>query len=136
MEADWPEDLLSFGCAAQDIEQSNCYLVLDEDNPVAAFTLTSASDTTDDLMHINWNSNMEHYVIQRISSVAGSAVARTIFDYAASRAEYLRCFTHERNTCLRHALEVFGFKECGTFIAEDGSTRIAYDWIKAPDPQD
>ena len=134
METDWPEDHLSVACAAEDIEQSNCYVVLDEDNPIAAFTLTSASYTTEDLMNINWNSNMEYYVIQRISPVAGSAVALTIFDYAASRAEYLRCFTHERNISLRHTLEVFGFKECGTFIAEDGSTRVAYDWIKETEP--
>ena len=134
METDWPDDHFSVACAAEDIEQSNCYVVLDKNNPIAAFTLTSVSDTTDDLMNINWNSNMEHYVIQRISSVAGSAVARTIFNYAASRAEYLRCFTHERNICLRHALEVFGFKKCGTFVAEDGSTRVAYDWIKEIEP--
>ena len=132
METDWPEDHFSVACAAEDIKQSNCYVVLDEDNPIAAFTLTSASYTTEDLMNINWNSNMEYYLIQRISPVAGSAVALTIFDYAASRAEYLRCFAHERNISLRHALEVFGFKECGTFVAEDGSTRVAYDWLKEP----
>ena len=37
---------------------------------------------------------------------------------------------------MRHALEVFGFKECGTFTADDGSTRIAYDWIKELELQD
>ena len=31
---------------------------------------------------------------------------------------------------MQHSLEAFGFKKCGTFVTEDGSTRIAYDWIK------
>ena len=79
---------------------------------------------------------MNHYTIQRISAAREYAVVHSIFGYAATRANYLRCLTHERNSILRHALEVFGFKECGTFVAEDGSTRIAYDWIKEPDPQD
>ena len=31
---------------------------------------------------------------------------------------------------MRHALEAFGFKECGTFKSEEGATYIAYDWFK------
>lgn len=136
MEADWPEDHFSVSCAAEDIEHSNCYIVYKGDIPSAAFTLTQISNAPDQDNGIHWRSNMNHYTIQRISAAREYAVAHSIFGYAATRANYLRCLTHERNSILRHALEVFGFKECGTFVAEDGSTRIAYDWIKEPDPQD
>ena len=136
MEADWPDDHFSATCAAEDIEHSNCYIVYNGDIPYAAFVLNPGSDANNPDKVVNWRSNIDHYVIQRISPVNGEGVAHSIFNYAARRANYLRCLTHERNSILRHALEIFGFKECGTFVAEDGSTRIAYDWIKAPDPQD
>lgn len=136
MEIDWPDDDFSVTCAAADIEQSNCYVVYNGDIPYAAFVLNPGSDANNPDKVVNWRSNMDYYMIQRISPANGEAVAHSIFDYAARRANYLRCLTHERNSILRHALEVFGFKDCGTFVAEDGSTRIAYDWIKDPDPQD
>ena len=136
MEADWPDDYFSDILAVADIEQSNCYIVFRGDTPSAAFTLKRGTDETNPNKGIHWRSKMDHYIIQHISPANGEAVAHSIFDYAATRANYLRCLTHERNNLLRHALEVFGFKDCGTFVAEDGSTRIAYDWIKEPDPQD
>ena len=136
MEADWPEDHFSVSCAAEDIEHSNCYIVYNGDIPSAAFTLTQISNAPDQDNGIQWRSNMNHCTIQRISAAREYPVAHSIFVYAATRANYLRCLTHERNSILRHALEVFGFKECGTFVADDRSTRIAYDWIKDPDPQD
>ena len=136
MEADWPDDYFSDILAVADIEQSNCYIVFRGDTPSAAFTLKRGTDETNPNKGIHWRSKMDHYIIQHISPANEEAVAQPIFDYAATRANYLRCLTHERNNLLRHALEVFGFKDCGTFEAEDGSTRIAYDWIKDPDPQD
>lgn len=136
MEAYWPDDYFSDMLAVADIEESNCYIVFRGDTPSAAFTLKRGTDETNPNKGIHWRSKMDHYIIQHISPANGEAVAHSIFDYAATRANYLRCLTHERNNLLRHALEVFGFKDCGTFVAEDGSTRIAYDWIKDPDPQD
>ena len=136
MEADCNDDYFSDILAVADIEKSNCYIVFRGDTPSAAFTLKRGTDETNPNKGIHWRSKMDHYIIQHISPANEEAVAQPIFDYAATRANYLRCLTHERNNLLRHALEVFGFKDCGTFEAEDGSTRIAYDWIKDPDPQD
>ncbi len=136
MEADWPDDYFSFGYAVEDIEQSNCYIVYTGDTPSAAFTLKSGSDETNLVKGIQWRAKMDHHTIQRIAAANGEAVARSIFDYAATRDNYLRCLTHEQNNILRHALEAFGFKKCGTFTAEDGTTRVAYDWIKEPESQD
>lgn len=135
IETDWPEDQFSGGCALEDIENSNCYIVYNGDTPSAAFTLKQRSNATDQENGIHWRSNMNHYTIQRISVTHEDSVVQSIFGYAATRADYLRCLTHERNNILRHALDKFGFKECGTFTAEDGTTRVAYDWVKEPDPR-
>lgn len=133
METDWPDDHFSVTCAVEDIEQSNCYIVYNGDIPYAAFVLNPGSDANNPDKVVIWRSNMDYYMIQRISPANGEAVAHSIFDYAATRTNYLRCLTHEQNNFLRHALEVFGFKKCGTFTANDGSIRVAYDWIKEPD---
>lgn len=133
METDWPDDHFSVTCTTEDIEQSNCYIVYNGDIPYAAFVLNPGSDANNPDKVVNWRSNMDYYMIQRISPVNGEAVVHSIFDYATTRANYLRCLTHEQNNFLRHALEVFGFKECGTFSANEGSIRVAYDWIKDPD---
>ena len=135
METDWHEDNFSVGDALEDIEDSNCYIVYHGGIPSAAFTLKQSPNATDQENSIHWRSNMNHYMIQRISAVREYAVAQSIFGYATTRASYLRCLTHERNNILCHALEEFGFKECGRFTAEDGTTRVAYDWIKEPDSQ-
>ena len=65
---------------------------------------------------------------------AGSrkGTARSILSYAAKRADYLRCDTHEDNVPMRRALDSFGFRECGTITVANGTQRIAYDWIKEP----
>lgn len=67
-----------------------------------------------------------------MAAVRGRGVARTIFMFAASHADYLRCDTHEDNAPLRRALTSFGFRECGTITVANGTERIAYDWIKEP----
>lgn len=46
--------------------------------------------------------------------------------------DYLRCDTHQDNAPMRHALESFGFRECGTITVANGTQRIAYDWVKEP----
>ena len=46
--------------------------------------------------------------------------------------DYLRCDTHEDNAPMRRALESFGFRECGTITVDNGTERVAYDWIKEP----
>ena len=70
-----------------------------------------------------------------MAAVRGHGVARAIFKFAAERADYLRCDTHEDNVPMRRALESFGFHECGTITVANGTERIAYDWIKEP-PRD
>jgi len=65
-----------------------------------------------------------------VTAGSGKGVARSILSYAAKRADYLRCDTHEDNAPMRRALESFGFRECGTITVANGTQRIAYDWMK------
>lgn len=41
----------------------------------------------------------------------------------------LRIDTHEENKVMRHLIEKSGFAECGIIRVEDGSPRIAYQYV-------
>ena len=118
-----------------DIDIEHCYFVYEESNPQALFCLTPGDEDTYLNSQISWNMSSQFNRIHSISTFGKQGIFQSIFNYAAAHSKYLRCDTNEDDHAMRHALEVFGFKECGTFVAEDGSTRIAYDWIKEPDPQ-
>ena len=110
--------------AASSLKNGSCYIVTS--TPIHHYDDTKLS----------WHSSSHFLVISNIAPIHGRGTARAILDYASEHADYLRSDVNKSNILLRHALEVFGFKECGTFTANDGSTRVAYDWIKEPGPRE
>ena len=62
----------------------------------------------------------------RVKGLLGRAVR-----FALERTSNVRCDTHEDNAIMRHLLEKHGFVRCGRIYAEDGSPRIAYQFVQA-----
>ena len=120
--------------AEEDIARGHCFLVTDEAGPLAVFSFTPGPDDTYAKIVGAWHSADDYHVIHRVAAARGHGVARAIFKFAAERADYLRCDTHEDNAPMRHTLESFGFHECGTITVANGTQRIAYDWIKDTRP--
>ena len=131
----WPEGYPGRIDAEEDIAHGRCFLVTDEAGPLAVFSFAAGPDETYAEIDGAWHSEAEYHVIHRVAAVRGRGVARAIFSFAAERADYLRCDTHEDNAPMRRALTSFGFRECGTITVADGTERVAYDWIKEP-PRD
>lgn len=117
------------------IVKGTLYLVTDSKGPLAAFAFIPGSNSAYAGVLNGWHSSSDYHTICYVTAVRGRGIAHAIFSYVANRASYVRCDTSENNIAMRHALEAFGFQECGTFTAEDGGTRIAYDWIKELEPQ-
>jgi len=128
--AQWPDGYPSHIDAEEDIAHGHCFVVTDDEGLLAVFTLAPGPDETYADIKGAWRSNADYYVIHRVAAVRGRGVARAIFSFAAERANYLRCDTHEDNTPMRRALESFGFRECGTITVANGTERVAYDWMK------
>ena len=128
----WPDCYPGRIDAEADIASEHCFLITDEDGPLAVFTFTPGPDETYADIDGAWRSDADYHVIHRVAAVRGRGVARTIFSFAAEHADYLRCDTHKDNTPMRRALESFGFRECGTITVANGTQRVAYDWIKEP----
>ena len=127
--------------AASSFKNGSCYIVTSVEttsNPIlflGSFTLSSTPVRHYADTKLSWRSSRHFIVISNIAHINGRGTARAILDYASEHADYLRSDVNASNILLRHALEVFGFKACGTFTANDGSTRVAYDWIKEPGPR-
>ena len=116
--------------AEEDIASGHCFLVADDEGPLAVFSFAPGPDKIHAEIDGAWHSEAEYHVIHRVAAVRGRGIARAIFSFAAEHADYLRCDTHEDNTPMQRALESFVFRECGTITAANGTERVAYDWIK------
>ena len=121
----WPEGYPGRIDAEEDIAHGHCFLVTDEAGPLAVFSFAPGPDETYASIDGAWHSNADYHVIHRVAAVRGHGVARAIFSFAAERADYLRCDTHEHNAPMRHSLESFGFRECGTITVANGTERVA-----------
>ena len=130
--AQWPDVYPGRIDAEEDIALGYCFVVTDDEGPLAVFTLAPGPDETYADIKGAWRSNANYHVIHRVAAVRGHGVARAIFTFAAEYANYLRCDTHEDNAPMRRALTSFGFRECGTITVANGTQRVAYDWIKEP----
>ena len=128
----WPEGYPGRIDAEEDIARGHCFLVSDDEGPLAVFSFAPGPDETYASIDGAWHSDADYHVIHRVAAVRGHSVARAIFTFAASHADYLRCDTHEDNAPMRRALESFGFRECGTITVANGTQRVTYDWLKEP----
>ena len=126
----WPDGYPGQIDAAEDISRGHCFLVADDEGPLAVFSFAPGPDETYAEIDGAWHSDADYHVIHRVAAVRGRGIARAIFSFAAEQADYLRCDTHENNTPMRRALESFGFRACGTITVANGTQRIAYDWLK------
>lgn len=68
-----------------------------------------------------------------IHRIAGNGKVKGVFqeavDFAKDKMENLRIDTHEDNRTMRYLIEKNGFQRCGIVYMEDGSPRIAYQYV-------
>lgn len=68
-----------------------------------------------------------------IHRVAGDGTVHGLFaacmDFCKGRMSHLRIDTHENNAVMRHLIARHGFLPCGTIYVEDGTPRLAFDWL-------
>lgn len=69
-------------------------------------------------------------VIHRVASngTTRGVLARCI-DFCRSQIPHLRIDTHADNHVMQGLLSAAGFTRCGIIYVEDGSPRIAYEWL-------
>jgi len=90
----WPDGYPGRIDAEEDIACEHCFLVSDDERPLAVFSFAPGPDETYAKIVGAWHSDTNYHVIHRVAAVRGQGVARMIFTFAAEHADYLRCDTH------------------------------------------
>lgn len=77
-----------------------------------------------------WISDTPYGVIHRVASDGSTAgVLRRCLDFCRSQCPHLRIDTHADNRIMQSLLANAGFVRCGIIYVEDGTPRIAYEWL-------
>lgn len=77
-----------------------------------------------------WLSEAPYGTIHRIAS---DGAVPGLFDaclaFCREKISHLRIDTHKNNTIMRHLITSRGFLPCGTVWVEDGTSRLAFEWV-------
>ncbi len=114
-----------------DIEQGVLFVLEDEEGLYGAFALIAGEDPTyQTIQDGSWASSSPYATLHRIASnQRRKGVFKECMDYAKSCYAHLRIDTHENNEAMKHMILHAGFSYRGKIQVEDGSPRLAYEWI-------
>lgn len=122
-----PEKLLK-----DDIEQQQLYVYTNEGVIHGVFAFIIGDDPT--YAHIengSWRSDTTYGTIHRI---AGDGMEKGVFtkciNYCKEQSSHLRIDTHENNEIMKYLIQKNGFLKCGKIYVKDGSSRVAFDYLK------
>jgi len=115
----------------EDIRLGRLYVDTQDDLVCGVFMFTIGSDPTYAYIEDGaWLDSSPYGVIHRVASggtvpgVLGRCLA-----FCRGQCAHLRIDTHADNHPMQKLLSASGFTRCGTIYVEDGSPRIAYEWI-------
>lgn len=116
-----------------DIEQGVLFVLEDEEGLYGVFALLEGEDPTyQTILDGSWISDTPYATLHRIASnQRRKGVFRESMDYAQSHYAHLRIDTHEQNEVMRRLILNAGFSYRGKIQVEDGSPRLAYEWISS-----
>ena len=120
----------------EDIENGRNYVIEKDGIVHGVFAFILGRDPT--YAHIEngaWLSDKPYGTIHRIASdgavhgIFSAAIAFCKAHAASMHIAHLRIDTHENNMTMQHVIEKAGFKKCGIIYTNDGTPRIAYEFV-------
>ena len=120
----WKESTLR-----RDIAAGQLY-VQENDGVHAVFALILGDDPTYAEIDGAWLSDALYATLHR---VAGDGTRHGVLNQAVAFAKtqcgHLRIDTHKDNQIMQRAIAKNGFRYCGVIITDDGTPRLAYEWL-------
>ncbi len=114
----------------QDIREGNLYVIAEKARIHGVFFFWIGADPTYGVIeHGSWRGDMPYGTIHRIAGDGSGGILRTAVDFCRRKINHLRIDTHEDNLVMQGALAKLGFSRRGIIYLEDGSARIAYDFL-------
>ena len=113
-----------------DVNKGISYVLLDEGEIQAVFTLLETPDPTYQTIEGKWMDDSSYFTIHRIAvKEHNRGYASACFHYAYLQNRHIRIDTHEKNLPMRKLIEKEGFTYCGKIVVEDGNVRLAYEKV-------
>lgn len=121
----WKNDRPSVDLVINDINNSNSYVVLDDDKIVGTFTFIIGIEPTYIDIDGKWLNDSKYGTIHRIAS-RSKGIFDEMMKYVSEYNVDIRIDTHRDNKPMLHLIEKHGFKYCGIIIVDDGTERLAF----------
>lgn len=113
-----------------DIQERKLFVICEDAIIHGVFFFWIGPDPT--YFHIedgNWRSDTEYGTIHRIAGDSSRGILHTAVSFAKTQIKHLRIDTHHDNWVMQKAVAKQGFQRRGVIYIEDGSPRIAYDYL-------
>lgn len=134
----WQNGYPEKGDLKKDIENSNSYILIKDNNIVATTVISKDGESTyDNIFNGEWITNKEYIVMHRVA-VNNKNKGSGIFQELIKKAEEIalkenifsiKIDTHKDNISMQKALLKNNFNQCGIIYLEDGSERIAFEKV-------
>ena len=126
----WNDAWPGLSLVEKDMEKGNSYVVLDNDKVVGTFACVPGIEPTYIEIDGKWLNDDPYVTIHRIASDGSvKGVFDKAIEYAKSLGKDIRIDTHWDNSIMLHLIPKAGFEKCGIITIEDGTERLAFQWI-------
>ena len=128
----WPVGTPSAEQLKSDIAADGSYVCEEDGRVVATFAFLPGPDSSYDVIEDGqWRSDAPYAVLHRVASDGTThGVAAAMFTFAKERVDHLRIDTHQDNLPMQGAIAKAGFERAGIVYVSDGTSRVAFDWLR------
>ena len=115
-----------------DIKKGNLYVILRDDVIRGVYAFIAGEDKTYGYIEDgSWINDAPYCTIHRIASDGREkGILAECVAYCRQICDNIRIDTHHDNKPMQNAIAKENFVKCGVIYVEDGSPRIAYQWVK------
>lgn len=128
----WQNGYPSKEIILQDINNQGSYLLYDNTEPIACFTLLHSPEPTYQNIKGSWldENLLPYYVIHRMGKRVGKKnVWQSVLQFALTKTNHLKVDTHKDNIIMQSLLNKTGFVYCGIIYLANKEERLAYELL-------
>ncbi len=128
----WTENYPSMETLQTDIQNKWMKTIISGDEIVGVFVVqTTPESSYETIYEGSWRCDLPYAAIHRIASNGkAKGVFKEALNYTKAHYDYIRIDTHKNNKTMIHLMENSGFEYSGIIYVDDGTPRVAYEYIK------
>ena len=113
-----------------DIRLGRLYVAEDAGQLYGVFALVPGEDPTYRKIEGAGRDGSPYATLHRVASDGTRhGVLNQAVEFAKTQCSHLRIDTHKDNQIMQRAIAKNGFRYCGVILTDDGTPRLAYEWL-------